>query len=81
MASARNCAKSPETSRLLRDVPGLQSAWFSILVPHYRIPMHRGITRTVLRVHLGFKIPERQDDCYMEVDDARALAARQVPGL
>jgi beta-hydroxylase len=59
IANARNCAKCPETSRLLRAVPGLQSAWFSILAPRYHIPAHRGITKTVLRAHLGLRIPDR----------------------
>ena len=66
--SARNCAKCPETSRLLRTVPGLQSAWFSILAPRYHIKPHRGITKTVLRAHLGLKIPDRAEDCFMQVD-------------
>lgn len=69
--SVRNCARCPETSRLLRAVPGLQSAWFSILAPRYHIPIHRGITKTVLRAHLGLRIPRRQDDCFMRVDDCR----------
>jgi beta-hydroxylase len=67
--SVRNCAKCPETSRLLRSIPGLQSAWFSILAPCYHIPAHRGITKTVLRAHLGLKIPQRAEDCFMRVGD------------
>src|SRR5262249_47856434 len=43
--SERNCARCPETARLLRRVPRLQSAWFSILAPHYHIPKHRGVTK------------------------------------
>jgi len=68
--SQRNCARCPETARLLREsVPGLQSAWFSILAPHYHIPRHRGITKTVLRVHLGLIVPAQRDRCIMQVDD------------
>jgi beta-hydroxylase len=33
--------------------------------------MHRGITKTVLRAHLGLRIPERRDDCFMQVGDCR----------
>jgi aspartyl/asparaginyl beta-hydroxylase (cupin superfamily) len=68
--SVTHCAKCPETSRLLRSVPGLRSAWFSILAPRYHIPQHRGITNTVLRVHLGLRIPDRADDCFMQVGDS-----------
>jgi beta-hydroxylase len=69
MANARNCARCPETSRLLRAIPGLQSAWFSILAPRYHIPAHRGITKTVLRAHLGLRIPDRAEDCFMRVGE------------
>jgi aspartyl/asparaginyl beta-hydroxylase (cupin superfamily) len=68
--SSRNCARCPETTRLLRTVPGLRSAWFSILAPRYHIPAHRGITKTVLRAHLGLKIPDRAEDCFMRVGEA-----------
>lgn len=66
--SVRNCARCPETTRLLRGVPGLQSAWFSILAPHYHIPGHRGVTKTVLRAHLGLIVPAQADKCFMEVN-------------
>lgn len=68
--SLRNCARCPETARLLRaSVPGLRSAWFSILAPRYHIPSHRGITKTVLRVHLGLVVPRERERCVMRVDD------------
>ena len=40
--SEKNCARTPETVRLLSQVPNLQTAWFSILSPQYHIPAHRG---------------------------------------
>jgi beta-hydroxylase len=70
VASQRNCARCPQTARLLqRHVPGLQSAWFSILAPHFHIPRHRGITKTALRVHLGLLVPAQRDKCIMQVGD------------
>lgn len=71
--SVRNCARCPETSRLLRMVPGLRSAWFSIPAPRYHIPAHRSITKTVLRTHLGLKIPDRAEDCFMRVGDSKVI--------
>jgi len=50
-------------------VPRLQSAWFSILAPRYHIPEHRGVTKSLLRVHLGLKIPDQRDKCVMRVAD------------
>jgi ornithine lipid ester-linked acyl 2-hydroxylase len=69
--SNRNCARCPRTAALLETVPGLQSAWFSILAPRYHIPRHRGITKTVLRAHLGLVVPADAQRCLMEVGDAR----------
>jgi ornithine lipid ester-linked acyl 2-hydroxylase len=69
--SQRNCARCPETAKLLRSVPGLQSAWFSILAPRYHIPRHRGVTKSVLRAHLGLIIPAQRERCTMQVGDSR----------
>jgi len=69
VASERNCARCPETARLLRGVPGLQTALFSILAPHYHIPMHRGVTKSLLRAHLGLVIPKQRESCTMRVGD------------
>lgn len=67
--SERNCARCPETARLLRGIPGLQSAWFSILAPRYHIPEHRGVTKSLLRTHLGLAIPAQRENCTMRVGD------------
>ena len=67
--SQRNCARCPETARLLQQVPQLQSAWFSILSPRYHIARHRGVTKTVLRSHLGLVIPKERERCRMQVGE------------
>lgn len=65
----RNCRYAPVTAALLETVPNLQTAWFSILSPGYHIPAHRGITKGILRAHLGLMIPKDADKCRMRVDD------------
>ena len=69
VASQRNCARCPETAKLLQQIPNLQSAWFSILSPHYHIARHRGVTKTVLRSHLGLIIPQERERCRMQVGE------------
>jgi beta-hydroxylase len=64
-----NTARCPRTAALLRQVPGLRSAWFSILAPNYRIKPHRGITKGVLRSHLGLIVPKQRQHCRMVVGD------------
>ena len=39
-----NCARCPETARLLDGIPGLLTAMFSVLDPHSHIPRHTGPT-------------------------------------
>jgi aspartyl/asparaginyl beta-hydroxylase (cupin superfamily) len=56
-----NCARCPETTRLVERIPGMQTAMFSILAPHKRIPPHDGPYKGVLRYHLGLLIPDAPD--------------------
>jgi len=53
----------PETARLLKRVPRLESAFFSVLDPGARIPLHRGIPKGLLRCHLGMIVPEDYENC------------------
>jgi aspartyl/asparaginyl beta-hydroxylase (cupin superfamily) len=54
----RNCARCPQTTRLLARIPGMKTAMFSILAPGKHIPEHRGPYNGVLRYHLGLIVPE-----------------------
>jgi beta-hydroxylase len=56
-----NALRCPETMRLLQKIPGLKTAFFSILSPHKHIPAHRGAYNGVLRFHLGLLVPEPRE--------------------
>jgi ornithine lipid ester-linked acyl 2-hydroxylase len=62
-----NCARCPNTDRLLHLIPGMKSAMFSILAPHKHIPPHRGPYKGVLRYHLGLMIPEPKGSARIRV--------------
>jgi ornithine lipid ester-linked acyl 2-hydroxylase len=53
-----NCARCPQTAALLDAIPGLTTAFFSILSPGKHIGEHRGPWRGVLRYHLALAVPE-----------------------
>jgi aspartyl/asparaginyl beta-hydroxylase (cupin superfamily) len=53
-----NCARCPETVRVLKKIPGMKSAMFSILAAKKHIPEHRGLWKGVLRYHLGLIVPK-----------------------
>ena len=61
MDCAANAQRCPETMRLLGKIPGLKTAFFSILSPHKHIPAHRGAYNGVLRFHVGLLVPEPRE--------------------
>ena len=67
----KNCSFAPKTTELLEKIPGLQTAWFSIISPGYHIPSHTGVTKSIIRGHLGLKIPQNTNGCYMNVGGKR----------
>ncbi len=62
-----NCAKCPRTSELLSRIPGVNSAFFSILLPGKHIPAHEGVYNGLLRYHLGLKMPQDPSLCAIRV--------------
>lgn len=66
---AENCARAPVTAELVRQIPDLNSAFFSILEPGATIPRHRGVTRGLVTCHLGLIIPDMAEKCVMQVED------------
>lgn len=64
-----NTKLTPKTAEILERVPNLQTAMFSILSPGYHIPAHSGVTKGILRAHLGLIIPDDYEKCRIRVDD------------
>jgi ornithine lipid ester-linked acyl 2-hydroxylase len=65
--SDANCARCPETTRLVESIPGMTTAMFSILSPGKRIPPHDGPYKGVLRYHLGLIVPEPEEQVGISV--------------
>jgi len=68
---AKQCDECPNTARLLQEIPGMKTAFFSILSAGKRIPPHRGPYRGVMRYHLPLLVPE-DGHCGIRVDDQTA---------
>lgn len=64
-----NAARCPETVRAIRQIPGLQTAFFSILAPGAHIRAHRGPYGGVLRYHLGLIVPKEASRCRIRIED------------
>ena len=63
-----NLARCPRTAEIVARIPGLNSAFFSILAPGTHIPAHRGVTKGLITCHLGLIVP-RDGDVRMRVAD------------
>jgi aspartyl/asparaginyl beta-hydroxylase (cupin superfamily) len=52
-----NCERVPKTAALLRELPMVTTAMFSIIDGGKHIPPHVGFFKSVLRYHLGLIVP------------------------
>lgn len=68
----QNCERCPETTELIEEIPGMKTAFFSILAPGKHIPEHRGLYKGFIRYHLGVKIPTRKEQCGITVNGKTA---------
>ncbi len=59
----------PRTAALMREIPGMTTAMFSILSPRKHILAHRGPYKGVLRYHLGLVVPADAEACRIRVGE------------
>jgi beta-hydroxylase len=64
-----NVRACPKTAAAVAKVPGLNSAFFSILAPGSHIPPHTGVTKAIMTCHLALKVPQASERCRMRVVD------------
>jgi beta-hydroxylase len=62
-----NCAKCPETARILENIPGLLTAFYSVMLAGAHVPRHTGPTKAILTAHLGLNVPIKRAACHMDV--------------
>jgi len=64
--SLRNAALCPKTTMAVEAIPGMRTAFFSILAPGKVIPPHRGPYKGLIRCHLALNVPD--GDCALRVN-------------
>lgn len=75
---ADNCEQCPATTRAVEGIPGIRTAFFSILEPGKYIPPHRGPFNGVLRYHLALRVPGEAGQCRIRVgEEVRPWILRQ----
>lgn len=75
-----NCRRAPETARLLREIPDVATAFFSILGPKQHIRAHWGYYKGFWRYHLGLVVPNdnRDQSCWLRVNDDRRAYDKRI---
>jgi len=65
-----NCALAPRTAALLREIPGIYTAFFSVLEPRQHIKAHWGYWKGFVRYHLGVMIPDNNQNnkCWIRIN-------------
>lgn len=65
-----NCRLAPRSAQLLRTIPNLYTAFFSILEPGQYITPHWGYWKGFVRFHLGVVIPNdnANRDCWIRIN-------------
>ena len=61
-----NLKRCPQTAKILKEVPGLINAGFSVLEPKSKTELHRDYDKSFYRAHIPLKIPE--GDCALQVN-------------
>jgi aspartyl/asparaginyl beta-hydroxylase (cupin superfamily) len=67
-----NCRECPRTTALVERIPGMKTAFFSILAAGKHIPAHRGPYKGLLRCHLALLVPKPTKACRIHVDGTEA---------
>ena len=73
LKAEQNCARCPKTTEIIERIPGVTTAFFSILSPHKHIPEHRGYYKGVMTCHLGLIVPQPFFKCRIQVDNDLAF--------
>lgn len=64
-----NRERCPRTAAVIDQIPDLVTAFYSVMDPGTVVPRHKGITKALLNVHLGLRIPGGVDQCRIEIGD------------
>ena len=58
----------PVTKEVLKKIPHVKTAVYSVFQPQKHVPPHVGIYNGVLRYHLGLIIPKESQKCGIKID-------------
>lgn len=65
----KNIQNCPQTVQALHQIPGMVTAFYSILEPNTQLIPHRGTYKGVLRYHLALKVPADVTGCALKIGE------------
>jgi len=63
-----NRKRCPNTAAILDSIPNLVTAFYSVMEAGTHVPRHKGVTKALLNIHLGLRVPAGVDRCRIRVD-------------
>ena len=78
-----NCRLAPRTAALIRRLPGIYTAFFSVLEPHQSLAPHFGYYKGFLRYHMGVLVPNdnANGECWIRINADASDNARRDTSL
>jgi beta-hydroxylase len=68
-----NCAKAPKTAEIVSKIPGLLTAFYSVMLAGAHVPRHTGPTKAIVTTHFGLIVPKERERCHMQVADQNVV--------
>lgn len=65
------CELCRATARQVDAIPGLETAFFSVLRPGAHLPPHKGVTKALITCHLPLIVPADTPSCWMRIEAER----------
>lgn len=65
------CRLCPRTASLVDRLPGIETAFFSVLTPGAYLPPHKGVTKAILTCHIPLRVPADEANCWIRVNETR----------
>lgn len=65
------CALCPHTAEIIDVIPGLETAFFSVLRPGAHLPPHKGVTKALITCHLPLMVPDDSSRCWIRIEAHR----------
>ena len=65
------CSLCPRTAALVDAIPGIETAFFSVMTPNAHLPAHKGVTKAIITCHVPLLVPRDNERCWIRLNQTR----------